>query len=337
MFVDRVKIFVKGGDGGRGCSSFRREKYVPLGGPDGGVGGSGGDVILVGQVNQNTLLPLRFHTEFRAKRGGHGGPGNRTGRDAADTIIQVPLGTIVREEGTDIVMGEVIADGEELLIAKGGRGGRGNQSYLSNTNRAPRNADPGEAGEERWLWLDLKLLADVGLVGLPNAGKSTLLSKISAAKPKIADYPFTTLTPVLGMSSWDDYDFVVADVPGIIEGASTGSGLGLDFLRHIERTRVLAHVIDASGLSGSDVTSDYETIGRELNAFSPALSTRPRVIVASKRDLAAATDEDPLPAIRAIAKRDGLELFEISAATGHGLKELTRHLASMLQAPREEA
>ena len=336
MFVDRVKIFVKGGDGGRGCSSFRRETFVPMGGPDGGNGGAGGDVILVGQVNQNTLLPLRFHTEFRAKRGGHGGPSNRTGRDAVDTRIQVPLGTIVREEGTDVVLGEVIEDGQELLIAKGGRGGRGNKSYLSNMNRAPRNADPGEAGEEHWLWLDLKLLADVGLVGLPNAGKSTLLSKISAAKPKIADYPFTTLTPVLGMASWDDFDFVVADVPGIIEGASTGAGLGLDFLRHIERTRVLAHVIDASGLSGRDVTEDYETICRELNAFSENLSSRPRVLVASKRDLAN-EETDPLPEIQAIAKRDGLQLFEVSAATGAGLKELTRHLASMLQAPPEEA
>ncbi len=335
MFVDRVKIFVKGGDGGRGCASFRRETFVPMGGPDGGTGGAGGDVILVGQVNQNTLLPLRFHTEFRAKRGGHGGPGNRTGRDAVETRIDVPLGTMVREEGTDIVMGEVIADGEELLIAKGGRGGRGNKSYLSNMNRAPRNADPGEAGEERWLWLDLKLLADVGLVGLPNAGKSTLLSKVSAAKPKIADYPFTTLTPVLGMASWDDYDFVVADVPGIIEGASTGSGLGLDFLRHIERTRVLAHIIDASGISGQEVTQDYETVCRELNAFSPALSCRPRVLVASKRDLVREED-DPLPSLQAMAKRDGLELFEVSAATGRGLKELTRHLASMLQAKPEE-
>jgi len=293
-------------------------------------------VILVGRVNQNTLLPLRFHTEFRAKRGGHGGPSNRTGRDAPDTRIDVPLGTVVREEGSDAILGEVVTDGEELVIAKGGRGGRGNKSYLSNMNRAPRNADPGEAGEERWLRLDLKLLADVGLVGLPNAGKSTLLSKISAARPKIADYPFTTLTPVLGMASWDDYDFVVADVPGIIEGASSGSGLGLDFLRHIERTRVLAHVIDASGLSGSDVTQDYETICRELNAFSPALASRPRVIVASKRDLVR-EEEDPLPAIRAIAKRDGLEVFEISAATGQGLKELVRRLALMQQAAREAA
>ena len=336
MFVDRVKIFVKGGDGGRGCASFRRETFVPMGGPDGGNGGDGGDVMLVGRVNQNTLLPLRFHTEFRAKRGSHGGPSNRTGRTAEDTRIDVPLGTIVREEGTDLVLGEVVEDGQELLIAKGGRGGRGNKSYLSNTNRAPRNADPGEAGEEHWLWLDLKLLADVGLVGLPNAGKSTLLSKISAAKPKIADYPFTTLTPVLGMASWDDYDFVVADVPGIIEGASTGSGLGLDFLRHIERTRVLVHVVDASGLSGHDVTEDYETICRELHAFSPALSTRPRLIVASKRDLVR-EEEDPLPSILALAKRDGLDVLEVSAATGLGLKELIKRLAGQLQTPKDVA
>lgn len=336
MFVDRVKIFVKGGDGGRGCASFRREAYVPMGGPDGGNGGAGGDVILVGQVNQNTLLPLRFHTEFRAKRGGHGGPSNCTGRDAVDTIIQVPLGTIVREDGSDLVLGEVVEHEQRLCIAKGGRGGRGNKSYLSNTNRAPRNADPGEAGEEHWLWLDLKLLADVGLLGLPNAGKSTLLSKISAAKPKIADYPFTTLTPVLGMASWDDVDFVVADVPGIIEGASEGAGLGLDFLRHIERTRVLVHVIDASGLTGADVTADYETICRELDAFSPELSKRPRIIVASKRDLVHA-DEDPLPSILALAKRDGLDVLELSAATGLGLKELTKRLAGMLQPAPENA
>lgn len=336
MFVDRVKIFVKGGDGGRGCASFRRETFVPMGGPDGGNGGSGGDVILVGQVNQNTLLPLRFHTEFRAKRGAHGGPSNRTGRSAPATLIQVPLGTVVRDEATDQVMGEVVEDGQELLIAKGGRGGRGNKSYLSNTNRAPRNADPGEAGEEHWLWMDLKLLADVGLVGLPNAGKSTLLSKISAAKPKIADYPFTTLTPVLGMASWDDFDFVVADVPGIIEGASQGAGLGLDFLRHIERTRVLAHVIDASGLSGREVGADYNTICRELDAFSPALSSRPRILVASKRDLAHGED-DPLPLIQEIAKCHGLTLFEVSAATGAGLIELTKHLAFLLQAKHGEA
>ena len=334
MFVDRVKIFVKGGDGGRGCASFRRETFVPMGGPDGGNGGNGGDVILVGRVNQNTLLPLRFHTEFRAKRGSHGGPSNRTGRDAADTRIDVPLGTIVREAETDIAMGEVVEDGQELLIAKAGRGGRGNKSYLSNMNRAPRNADPGEAGEEHWLWLDLKLLADVGLVGLPNAGKSTLLSKISAAKPKIADYPFTTLTPVLGMASWDDYDFVVADVPGIIEGASTGSGLGLDFLRHIERTKVIVHVVDASGISGRDPIEDYKTICRELDAFSPALATRPRIIVASKRDLVN-EDEDPLPSIRKLAKKEKLDLVEVSAATGKGLKELTRKLAGMLQSARE--
>ena len=335
MFVDRVKIFVKGGDGGRGCASFRREAYVPMGGPDGGNGGRGGDVILVGRVNQNTLLPLRYHTEFRAKRGGHGSSSNRTGRDAVDTRIDVPLGTIVREEESDFTIGEVVGDGEELVVAKGGRGGRGNKSYLSNSNRAPRNADPGEAGEERWLWLDLKLLADVGLIGLPNAGKSTLLSKISAARPKIADYPFTTLTPVLGMVSWEDQDFVVADVPGIIEGASEGAGLGLDFLRHIERTRVLAHVIDASGLSGSDPEKDYETVRRELLAFSEELARRPRVVVASKRDVFG--EDDPLPRIRELATRDGVELFEISAATGKGLPELKRRFASLLLKTPEPA
>jgi GTP-binding protein len=216
MFVDRVKIFVKGGDGGRGCVSFRREPYVPRGGPDGGVGGKGGDVFLQAVSHQNTLLPLRYHTEFRADRGEHGGPGNRTGRCGEDLVIPVPPGTAAQDEATGETVGEVLFEGDRLLVAKGGRGGRGNRSFLSNSNRAPRDAEPGEAGVERWLRLDLRLIADVGLLGFPNAGKSTLLSRISAARPKVADYPFTTLTPVLGVTSVDDSTFVVADIPGII-------------------------------------------------------------------------------------------------------------------------
>jgi GTP-binding protein len=336
VFVDRVKIFVRAGDGGRGCSSFRREAYVPMGGPDGGNGGRGGDVILVGHAHQNTLLPLRYHTEFRAKRGGHGGPSNRTGRDAPATEVAVPPGTIAMDEATGEILGEVLAEGERLLVARGGRGGRGNQSFLSNRNRAPRNAEPGGAGDERWLRLDLKLLADVGLVGLPNAGKSTLLSRVSAARPKIADYPFTTLSPVLGVASHGDHDFVVADIPGIIEGASQGAGLGFDFLRHIERTRVLAHVVDASGLSGRDPVDDFDTALAELKAFSPGLVDRPSVLVANKRDLAPAAAKDPLPALKKLAKRSALELFEVSGATGAGLAALRKRLAELvLEAPRE--
>src|SRR5688572_14332242 len=256
MFVDRVKIFVKGGDGGRGCVSFRREPYVPRGGPDGGMGGPGGDVVLEAVSHQNTLLPLRYHTEFRAERGEHGGPQNRTGARGEDTVIAVPPGTSAVEEATGAPLGEVLREGERLVVARGGKGGRGNRSYLSNRNRAPREAEPGGAGEERWLRLDLRLIADVGLLGFPNAGKSTLLSTISAARPKVADYPFTTLSPVLGVVEADERTFVAADIPGIIEGAHRGAGLGLQFLRHVERTRVLLHVVDASGLSGRDPGAD---------------------------------------------------------------------------------
>src|SRR5262245_39379940 len=233
MFVDRVKIFVKAGDGGRGCVSFRREPYVPRGGPDGGNGGPGGDVLLQAVSHQNTLLPLRFHTEFRAERGTHGGPANRTGARGADLVVAVPPGTVAADDATGDVLGEVVAEGQQLVLARGGRGGRGNRPVLSNRNRAPREAEPGEAGEERWLRLDLRLLADVGLLGFPNAGKSTLLASLSAARPKIADYPFTTLSPVLGVVEADDASFVMADIPGIIEGAHAGAGLGLQFLRHV--------------------------------------------------------------------------------------------------------
>lgn len=303
-----------------------------MGGPDGGNGGAGGDVVLVGNIHQNTLLSLRYHTEFRAKRGGNGSSSNKTGRDAVHTEVAVPPGTIALDEATGEILGEVMEDGERLVVARGGRGGRGNKSYLSNRNRAPRNADPGEPGEERWMRLDLKLLADVGLVGLPNAGKSTLLSRISAARPKIADYPFTTLSPVLGVVSHDDKDFVVADIPGIIEGASQGAGLGFDFLRHIERTRVLAHVIDASGLNDRDPLEDFETVQAELKAFSPQLLERPALLVANKRDLAPSAPKDPLPAIRKLAKKLKLELFPISGATGEGVDAFRKRLAEMVAA-----
>jgi GTPase len=335
MFVDRVKIFVKGGDGGRGCVSFRREPYVPKGGPDGGVGGRGGDVILLAVSHQNTLLPLRYHTEFRAERGGHGGPGNRTGADGGDLEIQVPPGTVAALEESGEVVGEVLLEGDRLRVARGGRGGRGNRSFLSNRNRAPAEAEPGGIGEEHWLRLDLKILADVGLLGFPNAGKSTLLSVLSAARPKIADYPFTTLSPVLGVVEVDERTIVVADIPGIIQGAHQGAGLGLQFLRHVERTRALVHVVDASGFSGRDPVADLHAVREEIRQWDEALLSRPQILAASKRD-AVATD-DPLPALAQEARRLGLPLFPISAVSGLGLLELRRALVSAVDASRAAA
>jgi GTP-binding protein len=332
MFVDRVKIFVKGGDGGRGCVSFRREPYVPKGGPDGGVGGKGGDVALVAVSHQNTLLPLRYHTEFRATRGTHGGPGNRTGAEGGDLLIQVPPGTAAVDEGTGEPLGEVLRDGDLLVLAKGGRGGRGNRSYLSNRNRAPRESEPGGEGEERWVRLDLRLIADVGLLGFPNAGKSTLLAAISAARPKVGDYPFTTLSPVLGVVEVDERTFVAADIPGIIEGAHAGAGLGLQFLRHVERTRVLLHVVDASGLSGRDAVNDLRAVRDEVREWNAEMLERPQLVVATKRD--ALGEEDPLPALRAEARALGLEIVPVSAATGEGLLDLKRALATRVAEAR---
>jgi len=331
MFVDRVKIFVKAGDGGRGCVSFRRESRVPRGGPDGGQGGRGGDVVLVGVAHQNTLLPLRYHTEFRAERGRHGGPGNRTGREGPQLEIPVPPGTVVVDEASGECLGEVLENGGRLVVARGGRGGRGNFSYLSNSNRAPRESEPGGTGEERWLRLDLKLLADVGLLGKPNAGKSTLLSRISAARPKVGDYPFTTLSPVLGVVSVGELSFVAADIPGIIEDAHAGAGLGLDFLRHVERTRVLLYVIDASGSGGNDPVADLRAVRREVEAWNPALLERPQLVAASKRD--ARTPPDPLPKLRRAARALDMPVVPISAVTGEGLDDLLGRLATLACAP----
>jgi GTP-binding protein len=337
MFVDRVKIFVKAGDGGRGCVSFRREPYVPRGGPDGGNGGKGGDVVLLAVSHQNTLLPLRYHTEFRAERGEHGGPGNRTGAVGAELVVPVPPGTSAHEEATGESLGEVLRTGDRVVVARGGRGGRGNRSFLSNRNRAPREAEPGEAGEEHWLRLDLRLFADVGMLGAPNAGKSTLLSRLSGARPKIADYPFTTLTPVLGVVDVDDKSFVLADIPGIVEGAHRGAGLGLQFLRHLERTRVLVHVVDASG--AADPVADLEMAENEVRAHRPELLERARLVVATKRDAvgAAGGDGDPLPALREAAGARGLAVLPVSAVTGDGLLELKRALLRLLDSEKARA
>jgi GTP-binding protein len=329
MFVDRVKIFVKGGDGGRGCVSFRREPYVPRGGPDGGSGGAGGSVFLHAVSHQNTLLPLRYHTEYRADRGEHGGPSNRTGARGADILISVPPGTTASDEATGEKLGEVLSEGERLLLVHGGRGGKGNQAFLSNRNRAPREAEPGGTGEERWLRLDLRLIADAGLLGFPNAGKSTLLSRLSAARPKIGDYPFTTLSPVLGVVETDGDGFVLADIPGIIEGAHEGSGLGLQFLRHVERTRALVHVVDASGTSGRDPVADLRAVREEVRHWDPALLERPQIVVATKRD--AVGEPDPLPALEEESRRLGLEVRPVSAVTGEGLAELKRSLGRLVR------
>ncbi|MGD8894575.1 MAG: GTPase ObgE [Acidobacteriota bacterium] len=332
MFVDQVKVFVKGGDGGSGCVSFRREAHVPRGGPDGGAGGKGGDVVLRAVSHQNTLLPLRYQTEIRADRGRHGGPANRTGRSGEDRVVAVPPGTSAREEATGQPLGEVLEDGARLVVARGGRGGRGNRAFLSNRNRAPREAEPGEPGEERWLRLDLRLLADIGLLGLPNAGKSTLLSRISAARPRVGEYPFTTLSPVLGVVEVDDRTFVAADIPGIIEGAHEGAGLGLRFLRHLERTRVLVHVIDASGTSGRDPMADLLLAREEVGLWDASMLERPQVVAATKRDLTGA--RDPLPALREGAASLGLEMVPVSAVTGEGLTALTRCIDRLLEAAR---
>jgi GTP-binding protein len=332
MFVDRVKIFVKGGDGGNGCVSFRREFRVPKGGPDGGSGGKGGDVLLEAVSHQNTLLPLRFHTEFRAPRGRHGSSSNRTGRRGEDLLIPVPPGTEAVDEGSGESLGEVLHDGERLLVARGGRGGKGNRAFLSNRNRAPREAEAGEPAEERWLRLDLRLLADVGLLGFPNAGKSTLLARISAARPKVADYPFTTLTPVLGVVELGESSVVVADIPGIIAGAHQGAGLGLHFLRHVQRTRVLVHVVDASGTSGRDPVADLHAVRDEVRLWDETLLARPQIVAASKRDLAAA--EDPLPELAREARRLGLRLLPVSGVSGEGIPELTRALMGLVEASR---
>jgi GTPase len=319
QFLDRARILVKGGDGGNGVTAFRREKFVPRGGPSGGDGGRGGSVYMEATDQLNTLLQFRFNPEYRAGRGAHGEGSNRHGRDGEDVIILIPVGTLV----TDAETGELIHDfstvGERITIAPGGRGGRGNAQFATSTNRAPRYHEDGHPGLTRSLQLELKLIADVGLVGFPNVGKSTLISRISAARPKIADYPFTTLEPNLGVVSYgDDQTFVVADIPGLIEGAHMGTGLGLEFLRHVERTKMLVHVVDVSS-TGRDPVEDFLTIARELELYKADLLDKPQIVVASKMD---ALDEPArVERLRSFADARGLEMFEISAVSGLGIRE----------------
>ena len=320
MFIDEAKIWVKAGDGGNGCVAFRREKYVPRGGPSGGDGGDGGDVVLESTEHLNTLLPFRYNREFRGERGRHGEGSNRHGREGEDTVIRIPVGTVLFEEESGERLFDFTASGQRWVAARGGRGGRGNARFATSTNRAPRRADPGQLGEERRLRLELKLLADVGLVGFPNAGKSTLISRLSAAHPKIADYPFTTLEPCLGVVSvGEEESFVLADIPGLIEGAHAGAGLGTRFLRHIERTRVLLHLVDVSE-TGRDPIEDFKVIRGELENFSPALLEKPVVVAANKLDVTGSVPR--AEALAVFCRAEGLPFHAISAVTGDGLDAL---------------
>ena len=342
MFVDEVDIHVTAGSGGNGCLSFRREKFVPRGGPDGGDGGAGGSVYIIAVSTKNTLIDFRYHPEFTAGRGRHGQGSNRTGHSADDLEIHVPIGTLVFENdgSTRRLVADLAHDGERVLIARGGRGGRGNAQFVSSTNRAPRRTEPGTTGEERSLHLELKLLADVGLIGFPNAGKSTLISRISAARPKIADYPFTTLAPNLGVVSLsDDRSFVVADVPGLIKGAHEGHGLGDRFLRHVQRSKVLVHLVDVSGASGRDPVEDFDTIQEELRRFDAALAAKPQIVAANKIDaLPRASDASRgVDALSRHVASIGLPMFSISGVTGEGLPDLLEAMWREIAAARATA
>jgi GTPase len=334
MFIDEIDIFVKGGDGGAGCVSFRREAYVPRGGPDGGDGGDGGSVFLEADPALTTLLDFRYKRHYHAERGTHGEGGNRHGKSGEDRVVRVPLGTVVRDRDSGELLGDLTTRGQRVQVVAGARGGRGNARFASSTNQAPRRADLGRPGPERWIHLELKLLADVGVIGFPNAGKSTLVSRVSAARPKIGDYPFTTLTPSLGIVRVDgDRTFVIADLPGLIPGASEGRGLGHQFLRHTERTRLLLHLVDLDPATGRDPVDDLRVIDAELAAYSPELAQRPQLVVASKADLAEGSPEAAaaLGRLREHCAAAGRPLHAISAATGQGLTELLRAAATILE------
>lgn len=318
MFVDRVTVFVKGGDGGRGMMSFRREKYVPRGGPDGGDGGDGGSVIVRAYASANSLADIVHKKHWKAEKGGGGGTNNRHGKNGEDLLILVPPGTVIRDRERGHILRDLLKENDEVVVATGGRGGRGNASFASSVNRAPRQFQPGEAGEERWIILELKMIADVGLIGLPNAGKSTLLSRLSHARPEIADYPFTTKFPNLGIVSFgDEQRFVLADLPGLIEGAHEGVGLGHEFLRHVERTRVLVHLVEPFPTDESDPIANYHAIRQELELHSQELARKPEIVVMSKAELTESDD------VRQRLETDlNREVLAISAVTGQGLNQL---------------
>lgn len=329
QFIDEVKIHVTAGDGGRGCLSFRREKFIPMGGPDGGDGGDGGDVIFEVDEGLGTLLDLRYKVRYKAKRGGHGMGANRHGKNGEDLLIRVPPGVLVYDQESGELLADLKERGQRFVAAKGGQGGRGNARFKTSTNRAPRHVQPGLPGEEIWLRLELKLLADVGLVGMPNAGKSTLISAISAARPKIADYPFTTLVPNLGVVGYGGYQsFVVADIPGLIEGASEGHGLGTRFLRHIERTDLFLHLVDLSDLQEGDPVECFDTINRELERHNPRLLDKPQLVVLSKADVTEVREQ--ADAVSAVFAERGFRTLLISAVTKEGLDELVACVAREL-------
>ena len=336
MFLDRVKIRVKAGNGGDGVTAFRREKFVPRGGPSGGDGGVGGSVWIESTEGLNTLLHLRYNPEHKAERGRHGEGSNRSGKDGEDAVVKVPVGTQVFDPETNELLFDFVEPGQRYLAAKGGKGGWGNAHFATPTRRAPKYHYTGRPGEEHDLQLELKLIADVGLVGFPNAGKSTLISVISAAKPKIADYPFTTHEPNLGVVDMGDFNtFVVADIPGLIEGASGGAGLGHRFLRHVERTKLILHLVDVSSLSGRDPVSDYEIINRELSNYDADLGERPQIVVATKTD--ALDEPERLESLKKLARRDRKPFFAISSVTNEGVKELVNAVADRLRMFNEDA
>jgi GTP-binding protein len=327
MFFDQAKIYVKGGDGGNGVVAFRREKYVPRGGPAGGNGGRGGHVVFYVDTGLNTLFSFQKQVHFRADRGTHGGGANKTGAYGADLRIPVPPGTIVRDADTGQTVADLLHPGQQAVIARGGRGGRGNNAFKSARNKAPRLAEKGEPGQERWLELELRLVADVGIIGVPNAGKSTLLSVVSAAKPKIADYPFTTIIPNLGVAEVNHRQIVLADIPGLMEGAHEGVGLGLDFLRHVERTRLLIHLLNGDS---PDPLGDFQAINQELSLFNPALADKPQIVAFNKMDLPAA--QEAWPDVQAAIERYGLPIIAISAVTRENVQQLLYQVQEMLDA-----
>jgi GTP-binding protein len=336
MFVDQVRIFVKAGSGGNGISSFRREKYVPFGGPDGGDGGNGGNIVLIASHQLTTLLDLRYQQHYMAKAGGHGEGSNRHGKTAADVIIRVPVGTLVLDDESGDQTCDLTEEGQSAVVAAGGRGGRGNSHFATSTNRVPTRFEQGTPGEERWLRLELKLLADVGLVGFPNAGKSTLIAALSAARPKIADYPFTTLTPNLGVVSWaETRSFVVADIPGLIEGAHEGKGLGFQFLRHIERTSFILHLVDIAEWTADDPVASFDVMRKELAAYNPSLKQKPFAVVGTKMD--SQGNGERLEQLRAYCRRRRLRFFAVSAITREGLDPLIQFVVKKVGALRAHA
>jgi GTP-binding protein len=329
-FIDEARIYVKGGDGGKGCISFRREKFVPKGGPDGGDGGRGGDIILVSDSQLLTLEKFCYRSRFIARHGEHGKGKKQHGRDADDIIIRVPVGTIIIDDKAGEILGDLDSPGEKILVAKGGKGGKGNARFVSSINQAPRHAEPGFPGEEKWLRLELKILADVGLIGFPNVGKSTLISRLSNAKPKISDYPFTTLYPNLGVVKYDDYDsFIIADIPGLIKDAHKGMGLGIKFLRHIERTNILIHIIDASYNEWSESIDRFEKINEELKAYNPLLLNKPQVIAINKIDLK--EGERNYKKIKEYFDDLSINSFPISALKGEGIDILKEEVIKKLK------